>query len=176
MKLRKSVSKLTQHLELFFNCKNTQLAWIEQAQAIADEYQKMPNKTYENVCRRIRWDLWWVFPKYTRDAIIAESIPEDTWVGGYPDVTDAQLDTLLRKCMGFLIDKALAFNEQRTVFYEIDNANRASLEHADTTAKPLWDSITDSEHDVTTNSIGETVYTKAEEQLSFNFEDMWRTL
>lgn len=168
MKLNKSIGKLKEQLELFFRDKNTQRAWVEQVHKLADEYAVMPNKTYENLCTRVRWDLWWALPKYNRNVIIAESLPESEWIGGHPDIHDAHIDTLLRKTMTTLVDAALALTNVDDVFKEIDAANLSAAK-ADRYGNPITN--------VTTNHVGETVRThRAEEQLSFNFEDMWRKL
>ncbi len=40
--------------------------------------------------------IWNAIAKTSRDAIIAESIPRTEWIGGYADVDDKHIDTLLK--------------------------------------------------------------------------------
>lgn len=70
--------------------------------------------------KRFRWDLWWSIPKDQRDNIIAASIPRDNWIGGYPDINDDHIYTLLKKVIdcikivnietGLIINKKGLFN------------------------------------------------------------------
>jgi hypothetical protein len=44
--------------------------------------------------------IWWAMSSENRQAIIAQSIPLDTWVGGHaPDLHDTHIDTLLRNSL-----------------------------------------------------------------------------
>tara|TARA_R110000850_G_C9702736_1_gene440297 strand:+ start:81 stop:374 length:294 start_codon:yes stop_codon:yes gene_type:complete len=45
------------------------------------------------------WLIWWNMSQQVRRDLIELSIPESEWVGGYPDHTDAQLLTLLKKAI-----------------------------------------------------------------------------
>ena len=45
------------------------------------------------------WSIWWSISFDKRQDIIKLSIPESEWVGGYPDYTDAQLLTLLKRAI-----------------------------------------------------------------------------
>jgi len=55
------------------------------------------NPNVSDYKKRFRWDLWWSIPAIEREKIISDSVPRDQWVGGYPDINDNHIDTLLRK-------------------------------------------------------------------------------
>lgn len=55
------------------------------------------NPNVEDYKKRFRWDLWWSIPTIEREKIISDSIPRDQWVGGYPDINDSHIETLLKK-------------------------------------------------------------------------------
>lgn len=59
----------------------------------------LENPRIKDADRGMRWQLWWAIPQDTRKLIIAESLPFDTWVGGYPDHNDEHLYSLLKKCI-----------------------------------------------------------------------------
>ena len=45
------------------------------------------------------WLVWFNIPQEKRQDIIALSIDRSEWVGGYPDYTDTQLQTLLKRAV-----------------------------------------------------------------------------
>ena len=55
------------------------------------------NKTIKDYKRRFRFDIWYSLPENTRKNIISKSIPFSDWVGGYPDISDKHIETLLNK-------------------------------------------------------------------------------
>ena len=44
-----------------------------------------------------RWAVWFGISNEVRDKIIAKSVPKETWVGGYPEVSSDHIDTLLKQ-------------------------------------------------------------------------------
>ena len=73
--------------------------------AIKDKGIDGVRATYKNVshieCQdtAFLWLIWWNLSQQVRRDLIELSIPESDWVGGYPDHTDAQLQTLLKKAI-----------------------------------------------------------------------------
>lgn len=55
------------------------------------------NQRVKDPMRAFRWNVWFAINREMRDDIISKSIPKDKWVGGYPDITSDQIDTLLKR-------------------------------------------------------------------------------
>lgn len=47
------------------------------------------------------WGVWSSLPREKRDIVIAASIPESEWIGGYPDINDNAIETLLKRVIKF---------------------------------------------------------------------------
>tara|TARA_R110000796_G_C14368721_1_gene413717 strand:+ start:64 stop:357 length:294 start_codon:yes stop_codon:yes gene_type:complete len=89
MKLKNSISALKAIVDS--GIKSSGIDAVRQAYK---DCEYLANKDYA-FCAQI----WWNIPQEEREDIIKLSIPEDEWVGGYPDYTDAQLLTLLKKAI-----------------------------------------------------------------------------
>ena len=98
MKLHKSISMLQQGLSTLQERPEFDGLWASKVGFVFREYTAK-GKTFADIETRLMWDLWWALPTIVRDDIVDASIARAEWVGGYPDVTDAHLNTLLRKVM-----------------------------------------------------------------------------
>lgn len=93
MKLAKSVKPLTQvvnsmlekHGKKVFN-----MAYLN---------DNLNNPQIKNPDVGMRWQIWFAIPQDERKLIISESLPFDTWAGGYAPHNDEHLYTLLKKAI-----------------------------------------------------------------------------
>ena len=104
MKLKKSTYILAELHQTQFANPEVMSNWANYVAKTVQNYTQS-NKTQEEIERRLRWDLWWNFPKHLRDRVISASIPQAEWQGGYPDVSDDQLDTLFRHVWGGFVNQ-----------------------------------------------------------------------
>lgn len=69
--------------------------WMGHAHKTCFNYLER-DKPRAAVEQRLLWDFWWQMPSYLQRFILSQSIPDSEWVGGYPDIKDSHIETLLR--------------------------------------------------------------------------------
>ena len=89
MKLKNSISALKAIVEV--GIKSSGIDAVRQAYKDC-YYKECKDKSF-------LWSIWFNIKQDKRQDIIKLSIPESEWVGGYPDYTDAQLLTLLKRAV-----------------------------------------------------------------------------
>jgi len=116
MRLHKSKQALRDAHEKLFSEEGMYTQYKAHARNVITEYDKR-GKGKVDQHTRLRWDLWWALGAVKRDEIIAASVPRDEWVGGYPDVKTAHIDSLLRHVLGDFVDDIMrhAFSSIGTV-------------------------------------------------------------
>lgn len=92
MKLKNSIKELQKTLDKMI--KPNVIPLLKRDYLLVERNDKIKDSS-----RLIRFNIWWAIPKEQRDLIIEESLPRENWIGGYPDHTDEQLYTLLKKCI-----------------------------------------------------------------------------
>lgn len=106
MKLQQSKDALADAHVAFFTNEGHMAKWMEHVRTVTEIYKEQ-KKGEDKLHRRLRWDMWWALTKNVREDVILQSIPRKEWVGGYPDITDDNIDALLRHCWGEFVKQSV---------------------------------------------------------------------